>query len=84
MLDLVGDVRDDLDRGAQVVASAFLGDHGAVDLSRGEAVFSRGGHRGEPLVVTEVQVGLGPVIRDDYLPVLEPAPRPGSVSAVRV
>ena len=33
LLDLVGDVRDDLDRAAEVVAAALLGDHGLVDAA---------------------------------------------------
>jgi hypothetical protein len=32
-LDLVGDVRDDLHRGAEVVAAALLGDHALVDAA---------------------------------------------------
>ena len=32
-LDLISDVRDDLNRGAQVVAAAFLGDDALVDAS---------------------------------------------------
>ena len=33
--DLVGDVRDDLDRLAEEVAAAFLGDHALVDGAGG-------------------------------------------------
>jgi hypothetical protein len=33
LLDLVGDVRDDLDRAAEVVAAALLGDDGLVDAA---------------------------------------------------
>ena len=70
LLDLVGDVRDDLDRAAEVVAAALLRDHGLVDAA--------GGHVGElgqvlvdePLVVPEVEVGLGAVVGDEDLAVL--------------
>jgi CTP synthase len=34
-LDLIGDVRDDLDSVTEVFAAAFLGDHGGVNLARG-------------------------------------------------
>jgi len=33
-LDLIGDVRDDLDGAAEIVAAALLLDHGAVHLAR--------------------------------------------------
>lgn len=38
MDDLVGDVRDDLHRAAEVVATALLGDDGIVDATRGVVV----------------------------------------------
>jgi hypothetical protein len=38
VLDLVGDVRDDLHRLAQVVAAALLLEHALVDLAGGEVV----------------------------------------------
>jgi len=37
-LDLVGDVGNDLDGAAEVVAPALLLDHRAVDLARGDVV----------------------------------------------
>ena len=77
VLDLVGDVRDHLDGVAEVVAAALLGDHVGVDLT--------GGHVGdlaqvgveEPLVVPDVEVGLGTVVGDEDLAVLERVHRPG-------
>ena len=33
LLDLIGNVRDDLDRAAEIVTAAFLGDDGRVDLT---------------------------------------------------
>ena len=70
LLDLVGDVRDDLDRAAEVVAAALLADHGLVDAA--------GRHVGElgqvlvdePLVVAEVEVRLGAVVGHEDLAVL--------------
>ena len=75
-LDLVGDVRDHLHGVAEVVAAALLGDHARVDLP--------GRHVGdlaevgveEPLVVADVQVGLGAVVGDEHLAVLERVHRP--------
>ena len=77
VLDLVGDVRDHLHGVAEVVAAALLGDHRRVDLA--------GRHVGdlaevgveEPLVVPDVEVGLGAVVGDEHLAVLERVHRPG-------
>src|SRR5690606_22727208 len=71
VLDLVGDVWDHLDGVAQVVAAPLLGDDAGVDLT--------GGHVGRPdqvdveeaLIVADVEVGLGAVVGDEDLPVLE-------------
>ena len=72
-LDLVGDVRNDLDGRAQVITTAFLAQHVLVDAAGGEVVVL--GHRGadEPLVVAQVKVGLGAVVGDEYFTVLERA-----------
>ena len=76
-LDLVGDVRDDLNGVAQVVAAALLGDHAGVDLAGGDV--GRPWQLGveEPLVVPDVQVGLGAVVGDEHLAVLERVHRAG-------
>jgi hypothetical protein len=70
-LDLVGDVRDDLHRLAQVVAAALLLQHGLVDLAGGEVVGLLHPRGDEALVVAQVQVGLGAVVGDEHLAVLE-------------
>ena len=70
VLDLPGDVGDDLDGAPQVVPRPLSVEDVPVDLARG--------HRGgpgqvlvnEPLVVAQVQVGLRPVVGDEHLPVL--------------
>ena len=71
LLDLVGDVRDDLDGAAEVVAAALLGDDRLVDAPGGDV-----GQLGqvlvdEALVVAQVEVGLGAVVGDEDLAVLE-------------
>ena len=70
-LDLVGDVRNDLDRVAQVVTTTFLGDHGGVDLAGGDVGLARQVLIEESLVVADVQVGLGTVLGDEDLTMLE-------------
>ncbi len=72
-LDLVGDVRDHLHGGAQVVATTLLAQHVHVDATGGEVVVLGHGGADEPLVVTQVQVGLGAVMGDEHLAVLEGA-----------
>ena len=71
VLDLVGDVRDDLDRAAEVVAAALLADHGVVDRAGGHVRGARRVRVGEALVVPEVEVRLRPVLRHEDLAVLE-------------
>src|SRR5680860_820762 len=76
-LDLVGDVRDHLHRVTEVVATALLGDHRRVDLSgRDVGDLPQGGVE-ETFVVTDVEVGLGSVVGDEHLAVLERVHRPG-------
>ncbi len=71
ILDLVGDVRDHLDRPAEVVATALLLQNVGVDAAGRNRVGTAGGDAGEALVVAEVEVGLGAVVGDEDLAVLE-------------
>ena len=71
VLDLVGDVGDDLDGLAEVVAAALLGDDLLVDAAGGEVVVAGELGVGEALVVAEVEVGFGAVVGDEDLAVLE-------------
>ena len=73
VLDLVGDVRDDLHGGAEVIAAPLLADHAFVDLAGGEIVVLRHGGADEALVVPEVEVGFRAVVGDEHLAVLERA-----------
>ncbi len=70
LLDLVGDVGDDLDRRAQVVAAALAADDRVVDRAGRDVRRPRGVDVGEALVVAEVEVGLGAVLGDEDLAVL--------------
>ena len=71
VLDLVRDVRDDLDGAAQVVAPALLADDRVVDRAGGHVGAARGVRVREALVVAEVQVGLRAVLGHEHLAVLE-------------
>lgn len=69
-LDGVGDVRDDLDGLAEVVALPLFVDDALVDLARGDVVVPVEGGVEEALVVAEVEVDLAAVVEDVDLPVL--------------
>ena len=70
VLDLVGDVRDDLHGLAEVFAATLLADHRFIDLAGGEVVHLLHAGADEALVVAEVEVGLGAIIGDEHFAVL--------------
>ena len=82
--DLIGNVRNHLNRGPEILPAALFRDHRIVDSAGGEIV--RLGHRrlGEALVVTEVEVGFRTVVGDEDLSVLEGRHRAGIDVDVRV
>src|SRR5690606_4490048 len=84
LLDLVGDVREHLDRVAQVLPAPLLGYHVGVDLAGGDVRRPVQVGVQEPRVVPDVQVGLGPVVGDEDLAVLERVHRAGIDVEVRV
>ena len=61
-LDLVSDVRDDLDSATQVVTMALLADHLSINLSRGEVTETAQADIHKAFVVTQIQVRFGSVI----------------------
>ncbi len=75
VLDLVGDVRNDLHRAAEVIAPALLLDDRLINLARRPVVVSRGLRVGEPLVMAQIEVGFGAIIGDVDLAVLVRAHR---------
>ena len=70
-LDLIRDVGDDLDRVTEVPATALLGDHGRVDLTRRHILGGREVDVEEPLVVADVEVRIGAVVGHEDIAVLE-------------
>ena len=75
-LDGVGDVRDHLHRGAQIVAAPLLGrEHVLIDAARGDVVVPPGRNAGEALVMAEIEIGLGAVVGYEHLAVLVGAHR---------
>src|SRR5579871_3034197 len=73
IFDLVGDVGDDLDGLAEVVAATLFGDDLLVDAAGGEVVVAGKAGVGEALVVAEVEIGFSAVISDEDFAVLERA-----------
>ena len=72
-LDLVRDVRDHLDRLAEIIAAALALDDLLVDAATREIVGAGQMGMGEPFVMTEIEIRFGAVVGDEYLPVLERA-----------
>ncbi len=70
-LDLIRDVRDHLDGVAEVFAAPFLRDDGRVHLAGGDVRVGIEVAVEEALVVPHVEVGLGAVLCDEHLTVLE-------------
>ena len=68
--DLVGDVGDDLDRCAQIVAPALAVQHGPVYLAGGDGAVAGQVLIHEALIVAQVQVRLRAVVSDEHLAVL--------------
>ena len=73
--DFVGDVRDDLDRFAEINTATFLLDDVQIDSPGRLVRFPRERAVGESLIVTEVEVCLGSVVEDVDLAVLVRAHR---------
>ncbi len=70
LLDLVGDVRNDLHGAAEVIAAALAADDGVVDAAGGDVGGAGGVRVREALVVAEVEVGLRAILGDEHLAVL--------------
>src|SRR5499427_3665363 len=70
ILDGVGDVRDDLNGGAEVIAATLAREDVLIDAAGRNVVVARSGAPGKALVVAEVEVGLGAVVGNEDLPVL--------------
>ena len=83
-LDLVRDVRDHLHGRAEVLALALLAQHAVPDAAGGVVRGPREVLVDEALVVADVEIGLGAVLGDEHLAVLERAHRPRVDVEVRV
>ena len=69
-LDLIGDMGDHLDGGAQVFAAALFIQHMLIDTAGGKAVATVQAGANKTLVVTQIQVGFGAIVGHKHLTVL--------------
>ncbi len=69
-LDRVGDVRDHLHGGAEIIAAPLLGDDFLIDAAGGDVVGLRGRDAGEALIMAEVEIGFRAIVGDEHFPVL--------------
>ncbi len=76
LFDLIGDMRDDLDGLAEVVAAPLLGEDALVNLAGGQVIGPAQSAGCEPFVVAEVEVGFGTIVEHIDLAVLERIHRP--------
>ena len=70
VLDLVGDVRNDLHGRTEIVAAPLLLDDVLVDTAGGDVVVLIRGAPGKPLVMAEVEISLGSIVRHKDFAVL--------------
>ncbi len=73
MLDFIGDMGNDLYGTAQVIPAALLVDHILVNPAGGKIIVPAHAGAHEPLIMSQVQVGLRAVFRHINLAVLERA-----------
>jgi hypothetical protein len=83
-LDFIGDVGNDLDGFAEVIAAALLGNDLLVNATGGPIVIARKFGVGKAFVVAEVEIGLGAVVGNENLAVLEGRHRPWVHVEVRI
>ncbi len=70
ILDGIGDVGNDLDGGAEIIAAALLGQDVLIDAAGGDVVLLGRGTPGEALVMTEIEIGLRAVVGHEHFAVL--------------
>src|SRR5690348_10176346 len=83
-LDRIGDVRDHLHGGAQILAAPLAADHRRIDAACRHAVAAPRRDAGVTLVMAEIEVGLGAVVGDVDLAMLIRAHGPRIDIEVRV
>ena len=70
-LDFVGNVRNDLNRLAQIVPPPLFLNNGLIDLSGGGIVVPGQPHVHKPLIMPQIQVSLGAIVSHKHLTMLK-------------
>lgn len=70
-LDGIGDVRNHLNRLAQIVALSLLADHLLIDLASGDVVVAVKSDIEESFVVAEIEIDFAAIVQNKYLAMLE-------------
>ncbi len=83
-LDLVRDVRNNLNRSAEILTAPFFFDDGVIDLTGRDVIDAEQILVDEPLVVAEIQIGFGAVFGYKNLAVLIRVHRAGVDVDVRI
>ena len=83
-LDFVGDVGNDLNGFAKIIAAALFGEDGFVDAAGGPVIVAGKLDVGEAFVVAKVEIGFGAVIGDEDFAMLKRAHRTGIDVEVRI
>ena len=84
ILDGICDVRNDLDGRTEEIAAAFLLDDRLIDAAGGDVVRLARRDAGKPLVVTEVEIGFGAIVRDEDFAMLARRHRAGIDVQIRI
>src|SRR5690606_37658609 len=84
LLDLVRDMRDHLHGCAEILAAPLLRDHVRIDAACREIAVAAGLRAHEALVVPEIEIRFGAVLRHEHLAVLERTHRSGIDVDVRI
>src|SRR5690349_16080580 len=71
LFDFIGDMRNNLDRPAQVIAFAFTRDYRVIHLAGSESILATHVGRDVPLIMPKVEVGFSAVVGDVDLTVLK-------------
>jgi len=84
IFDGIGDVRNNLDGRAEIIAATLLSENFLIDATGRNIVLARRRAASETLVVTEVEIGLGTIIGDENLAMLIGLHRTGVDVQIRV
>ena len=74
-LDFIGDVGNDLHRAAEIVTSPLFTEHGVINPARREVICPAHDGAREPLIMTQIQIGLRAIVSHKNLTMLKRAHR---------